>query len=72
MAKVYLDIIGDKVEYQSPFDDETYYQIKMRKPHTLPDNFYDFVINNDSSEHFEEEVKIMVKSLNDDYLVRRK
>ena len=70
--KVYDGVIGDKVEYQSPFDDETYYQIKMRKPHMLPDNFYDFVINNDGSEHFEEQVKIMVKSLNDDYLVRRK
>ncbi len=70
--KVYPGVIGDKVEYQSSFDDETYYQIKMRKPHTLSDNFYDFVINNDGSEHFEEQVKIMVKSLNDDYLVRRK
>lgn len=70
--EVYPDVIGDNVEYQSSFDEETYYQIKIRKPHSLPDDFYDFVINNDSSEHFEEQVQIMVKSLNHDYLVRRK
>ena len=70
--KIYSGVIGDNVEYQSFFDEEIYYQIKMRKPHSLPDDFYDFVINNDSSDHFEEQVKIMVKSLNQDYLVRRK
>ena len=69
---VYPGVIGDNVEYQSTFDEGTYYQIKMRKPHSLPDDFYDFVINNDSSDHFEEQVKTMVKSLNRDYLVRRK
>ena len=70
--KVYPGIIGDKVEYQSSFDEETYYQIKMRKPHSLPDDFYDFVINNDNNQYFNEQVKTMVKALNDDYLVRRK
>ena len=36
-GKVYEGVSGDKVEYQSSFDEEAYYQIKTRKPHTLPD-----------------------------------
>lgn len=70
--KIYPLVIGDKVEYQSPFDEETYYQIKERKPHNLPDEFYDFVIDNDGDKHFEEQVKTMIKTLGTDYLIKRK
>lgn len=69
---VYPGVIGDKVEYQSPFDEETYYQIKSRKPHNLPDEFYDFVIDSDNQLEFKEQTKSLVKTLKEDYLVRRK
>lgn len=67
--KIYPGVIGDKIEYQSSFDDETYYRIKMRKPHDLSDEFFDFVINNDNEEHFREQTKALVKTLREDYLV---
>lgn len=70
--KIYPFVIGDNVEYQSPFDDVTYYQIKKRKPHTLPDEYYDYVIDNTSDEHFAELLKVLVKSLNEDYLKNKK
>lgn len=70
--KVYPGVIGDKVEYQSSFDEETYYQIKTRKPHTLPDQFFDFVIDNDDPLKFKDQTKTLVKIIKENYLVRRK
>lgn len=68
--KFYPGVIGDKVEYQGTFDEETYYQIKMRNPHILPDKFFDFVIDNADYLQFKEQTKDLVKTLEEDYLVR--
>ena len=46
-SKIYEGVIGDKVEYLSSYPEEVYYQIKDRKPQTLPDDFFDYVVNVD-------------------------
>ena len=46
-SKIYEGVIGDKVEYLSSYPEDVYYQIKDRKPQTLPDDFFDYVVNGD-------------------------
>jgi adenylate kinase family enzyme len=61
--KIYPFVIGDKVEYLSPFDTTTYYEIKERKPHTIEDDFYDYVIDNNEVNQFKKDTFNIVKSI---------
>lgn len=49
-TKTYDGVIGDKVEYLSSYPEEVYYQIRSRKPQTLPDSFFDYIVD---SEHLD-------------------
>lgn len=47
-SKIYDGVIGDKVEYLSPYPEEVYYQIKNRKPQLLPDDFFDYIVDSEN------------------------
>lgn len=63
-SKIYEGVIGDKVEYLSSYPEEVYYQIKDRKPQTLPDDFFDYVVNGDkfNIKMLEKKIRLDIKN----------
>lgn len=45
--KIIEGVLGDNTEYESSYDEKTYYEIKKRKEITLDDSYFDYLIIKD-------------------------
>lgn len=57
-------VIGDNVEYSTAFDEIEYYQIKQRKPQTISDDYFDYIINNNKSlTEFDDNINAVINDI---------
>jgi len=57
-------VIGDNVEYSTAFDETEYYQIQQRKPQTISDDYFDYVINNSKGlSEFDESINAVIEDI---------
>ena len=56
-------VIGDSVEYLSPFPESEYEQMKLRKPRLLKDWKFDYELHSDTSIPFEDQIGELISSM---------
>ncbi len=60
-SKVIKGVIGDKYQYESSYDENTYYEIKRRKQINLPDECFDYVIKDyETEEEFNNKAVLVI------------
>lgn len=66
--KIDSDIIGDNTSYHSSYSKEVYYEIKERKPQELANNYFDYVIDNNTTiEEFEKQIVSLINDIKKKY-----
>ena len=64
-------VIGDSVEYLSPFPESEYEQIKLRKPRLLEDWKFDYELRSDTSIPLEDQIGELISSMRTQYCKRK-
>ena len=64
-------VIGDSVEYLSPFPESEYEQIQLRKPRLLEDWKFDYELHSDTSIPLEDQIGELISSMRTQYCKRK-
>lgn len=64
-------VIGDSVEYLSPFPESEYEQIKLRKPRLLEDWEFDYELHFDTSIPLADQIGELISSMRTQYCKRK-